>query len=132
MTRGALVALLLLAVLGFARWRSTREFAPTRIPEDAFPAGERAPLTLFSFTSRLCAECERTPDVVRAADPALPFVALQVRERPDLLRALGVTETPTLLLADAQGRVVYARVGNPEPDELRRAVNDERAGSAKA
>lgn len=131
MTRGALVALVLLAVLGFARWRSTRVFAPARIPEDAFPPGERAPLTAFSFASRLCAECDRTPGIVRAADPALPVVSLQVHERPDLVRALGVMETPTLVLADARGRVVYARVGNPDPDELRRVVSDERAGSAK-
>lgn len=134
MTRGALVALVLLLVAAARTARDRRRarpFAPTRVPADAFPRGERAPLSALYFTSRLCAACRETPGLVRAVDPALPLVAIAVEDRPDVVRALDVRETPTLLLVDREGRVRYARVGNPEPDELRRALSDERAGSAK-
>lgn len=122
--RVALVALLLagLALVAWLRDRRRRApFAPSLpvLPADAFPRGSpRAPLTAFYFTSRLCGACQETPGIVRDAAPEVPVVALQVHERPDLARALGVYETPTLLLVDEEGRIRYARVGNPEPQEL--------------
>lgn len=120
--RIAVVLALVGAVLGLAAWRARRRtaYAPdlARLPDDAF-AGPRAPLTVFYFTSRLCLACQETPAVVRAADPTIPLIPLSVHERPDLAHALGVFETPTLLLADAEGRIRYARVGNPDPSELR-------------
>lgn len=118
--RGAVAAgvLALVAALALARARRVYEPPVPRLPDDAFPpARERAPLTAFYFTSRLCAECQETPRVVREAGD-VPVVPLWVHERPDLVRALGVYETPTLLLADAEGRIRYARVGNPDPAEL--------------
>ena len=113
----ALGVVALVAAVAVARARRTYEPPTARMPESAFPPGERAPLTAFYFTSRLCAECKLTPDVVRQAGD-VPVVALWVHERPDLVRALGVFETPTLLLADEVGRIRYARVGNPQPREL--------------
>ena len=120
-----LVVVALLASVGLlALLRARRRLAPFRparrhLPGDAFPAGaRRAPLTAFYFTSRLCADCQETAGIVRAAAPEVPVVALAVHERPDLARALGVFETPTLLLVDEAGRIRYARVGNPPPEEL--------------
>lgn len=117
----ALVLVALLAALVLARRRRrARGYEPAlgRVPESAFPAGARAPLTAFYFTSRLCGACQETAGIVRDAAPEVPVVPLSVHERGDLVRALGVFETPTLLLVDEEGRIRYARVGNPDPAEL--------------
>jgi hypothetical protein len=123
--RLGIVALLVATVIVLGGVRALRpRYRPRlgRLPPDAFPPGERAPLTAFYFTSRLCAECRDTPGIVHDAAPHVPAVPLKVHERPDLARALGVRETPTLLLVDREGRIRYARAGNPTADELRRAV----------
>lgn len=131
-TLRALLAFLLVAsVAGLALLRARRReatFRPAlaRLPDDAFPRGPRAPLTAFYFTSRLCASCRETPGVVREAAPEVPAVPLSVHDRADLVRALGVFETPTLLLVDEAGRIRYAHVGNPEPRELRTYVREAR------
>ena len=117
----ALVVAALAALAAWRRRRRERDFAPRvpRLPESAFPrGGRRAPLTAFYFTSRLCGACQETPGIVRDAAPEVPVVALSVHDRADLVKALGVFETPTLLLVDEEGRIRYARVGNPEPAEL--------------
>lgn len=124
----AIVALTLALALALARRRRAYEPPTPRMPASAYPRGERAPLTAFYFTSRLCAACQETPGIVREAARDVPIVPLWVHERPDLVRALGVYETPTLLLADAQGRIRYARAGNPEPAELSLYVAEARAG----
>lgn len=123
---GVAIGILVLA-LAVALARRERAYEPplARMPASAFPPGERAALTAFYFASRLCAECKRTPDVVRRAGD-LPLVALWIHERPDLARELGVQETPTLLLADSAGRIRYARAGNPEPAELALYVEEAR------
>jgi hypothetical protein len=110
----------LVGVLAWARARRRAGFRPrlARVPEDALPAGPRAPLTALYFTSRLCSECAETPLIVRDAAPEVPAVPLSVHDRPGLARALGVTETPTLLLVDASGRIRYAQAGNPTPADL--------------
>lgn len=117
----AAALLALVAALALVRaTRRARAYEPSvgRVPETAFPSGPRAPLTAFYFTSRLCGACQETPGIVRAAAPEVPVVELSVHERGDLVKALGVFETPTLLLVDEAGRIRYARVGNPEPAEL--------------
>ncbi|GEM_PF-1334523 len=113
----ALVALVI--ALAWARARRRAGFRPrlARVPEDVLPA-PRAPLTALYFTSRLCSECAETPGIVLDAAPEVPAVPLSVHDRPGLARALGVTETPTLLLVDAEGRIRYAQAGNPTPAAL--------------
>jgi hypothetical protein len=134
-TRAAVAAALLAGVALLVLLRARRRAAPfrprlLRLPDDAFPAGPRAPLTAFHVTSRLCAACRETPGIVREAAPELALVELPVHERPDLARALGVSETPTLLLVDAEGRIRHARVGNPAPEELRARVREARRAGA--
>lgn len=113
------LAVVLLAAGAWALRRRRRPFAPRlgRLPPDALRE-PRAPLAVYYFTSRFCLDCKDTPRVVREAAPEVPAIPLPVEQRADLARALGVPETPTLLLVDAEGRIRYARVGNPEPEEL--------------
>ena len=123
LARAALVLALLALVAGaWALRRRRREGAPfeprlARLPLEVVGATQ-APLAIYYFTSRYCADCKDTPRVAADAAPELPAIPLPVEERGALARALGVPETPTLLLVDAEGRIRYARVGNPEPAEL--------------
>jgi len=113
----ALLAAVSLAWIAVARRDRARHegFAP-RVARVPLPS--RAPLTAYYFTSRLCAECKETPRVVQEAAPEVPAVALSVHDRADLAELVGVRETPTLLLVDEEGRIRYAREGNPTPAEL--------------
>lgn len=126
-----LAVLALALAVALARRRRAYDPPTARMPESAFPQGDRAPLTAFYFTSRLCAACQETPEVVRRAGD-VPLVPLWVHERPDLVRALGVYETPTLILADDAGRIRYARVGNPEPAELALYIEEALLSSQRA
>lgn len=122
LARAALVlALLALVALAWAlrRRRAAQAFEPrlARLPLEVVGA-PAAPLAIYYFTSRFCIDCKDTPRVARDAAPELPAIPLPVEERGALARALGVPETPTLFLVDAEGRIRYARVGNPEPAEL--------------
>jgi hypothetical protein len=56
------------------------------------------------FTHPLCGECAEWERRL-AAGPD-PFVALDVRERPDLARKYGVAVVPTVLAVDARGNVL--------------------------
>lgn len=116
----ALVIALVAAVALVRRRARDRAWAPAvgaLRPADV-PGGLAAPLTALYFTSPLCAACRDTPGIVRDAAPEVPVVGVSVRDRPDLVRRLALVETPTLLLLDAQGRIRYARAGNPDAAEL--------------
>lgn len=126
-----LAVLAVALALALVRRRRTYDPPTARMPESAFPRGDRAPLTAFYFASRLCAACKETPDLVRRAGD-VPLVPLWVHERPDLVRELGVYETPTLILADDAGRIRYARAGNPEPAELALYIEEARLSGHRA
>lgn len=123
----ALVALVVMGgVAAFARMRAHRREAPfepalARLPLEMVRAPE-APLVAYVFTSRLCGSCRETPALVAAAAPEVPLVALPVEEYGALARLLGVDETPTLMLVDAEGRIRFAARGNPTEAELRAYV----------
>lgn len=116
------VGLVLAALALVAFWRARRRaaFEPRtpRLAPETLPLRPGAPLTALYFTSRLCGACKETAGIVREAAPEVPAIAVSVHERRDLVDAVGVFETPTLLLVDEEGRIRYARVGNPEPAEL--------------
>jgi thiol-disulfide isomerase/thioredoxin len=67
--------------------------------------GERA--TLVQFSSAFCAPCRSTrrllADVVSKV-PGVALVEVDAEAHLDLVRALGVERTPTVLVLDAQGR----------------------------
>ncbi|MDT0265960.1 thioredoxin family protein [Streptomyces sp. DSM 44915] len=78
------------------------------------PLGERA--TLLHFGTAFCQPCRATRAVLADVAGMVAGVAhleIDAEARLDLVRALGVTGTPTVLVLDAAGRVVRRAAGQP-------------------
>ncbi|MEV5166308.1 thioredoxin family protein [Streptomyces werraensis] len=81
--------------------------------------GERA--TLVQFSSAFCAPCRATRRVlgeVAAMVPGVAHVEIDAEARLDLVRRLGVERTPTVLVLDAEGRVVQRAAGQPRKADV--------------
>jgi hypothetical protein len=121
---GLLVAglALLAAVTGFcagcwlyrmaARFRGTRSHAFERIDLAelglAPPSADGSPVVV-AFTHPLCTDCRSLTDELRAAGTR--FVAVDVRERPELARKYGVALVPTAVRVAGDGRVTARLAG---------------------
>lgn len=76
--------------------------------------GERA--TLVQFSTAFCQPCRATRRVlaeVAAMVEGVTHVEIDAEARLDLVRALAITRTPTVLVLDAAGRVAHRAAGQP-------------------
>ncbi len=83
------------------------------------PLGERA--TLVQFSTAFCQPCRatrRTLAEVAAMVPGVGHVEVDAEERLDLVRALGIARTPTVLVLDRTGRVVRRAAGQPRKADV--------------
>ncbi|GAA3926057.1 hypothetical protein GCM10022244_39280 [Streptomyces gulbargensis] len=81
--------------------------------------GERA--TLVQFSTAFCQPCRatrRTLAEVAAMVPGVGHVEIDAEERLDLVRTLGITRTPTVLVLDRSGRVVRRAAGQPRKADV--------------
>ncbi|MDT0452681.1 TlpA family protein disulfide reductase [Streptomyces hesseae] len=94
-----------------------REGAPERLSAAGIGVtelGERA--TLVQFSSAFCQPCRATRRVladVAAMVDGVTHVEIDAEDRLELVRALGITATPTTLVLDGTGRVVRRATGQP-------------------
>ena len=87
--------------------------------------GERA--TLVQFTSAFCAPCRATRRVlgeVAAMVPGVAHVDIDAEAHLDLVRRLRVLRTPTVLVLDADGRVVRRAAGRPRKADVIAALGE--------
>ncbi|WP_435840911.1 thioredoxin family protein [Streptomyces flaveolus] len=87
--------------------------------------GARA--TLVQFSSAFCAPCRATRRVlgeVAGMVPGVAHVELDAEARLELVRALDVLKTPTVLVLDADGRVVRRAVGLPRKADVIAALGE--------
>ncbi|MGC4946707.1 TlpA family protein disulfide reductase [Streptomyces sp. DT224] len=76
--------------------------------------GERA--TLVQFSTAFCQPCRatrRTLAEVAAMVEGVAHVEIDAEARLGLVRALGISRTPTVLVLDAGGRIVRRAEGQP-------------------
>ncbi|MCJ0875688.1 thioredoxin family protein [Streptomyces sp. AP-93] len=76
--------------------------------------GERA--TLVQFSSAFCQPCRATRrilDEVAAMVAGVRHIEIDAEKNLDLVRALGIEKTPTVLVLDAAGRIVRRAAGMP-------------------
>ncbi|MEU3661815.1 thioredoxin family protein [Streptomyces sp. NPDC032940] len=87
--------------------------------------GARA--TLVQFSSAFCAPCRATRRVlgeVAGMVPGVAHVELDAEARLELVRALDVLKTPTVLVLDADGRVVRRAAGLPRKADVIAALGE--------
>ncbi|MDG9718328.1 thioredoxin family protein [Streptomyces sp. DH24] len=87
--------------------------------------GERA--TLVQFSSAFCAPCRATRRVlgeVAGLVPGVTHVEVDAEAHLDLVRALDILKTPTVLVLDAGGRVVRRATGQPRKADVIAALGD--------
>ncbi|MFE4588665.1 TlpA family protein disulfide reductase [Streptomyces laurentii] len=81
--------------------------------------GERA--TLVEFSTAFCQPCRATRRVlaeVAALVDGVAHVEIDAEERLELIRALGVVRTPTVLVLDRAGRIVRRASGQPRKADV--------------
>ncbi|BBF99310.1 MULTISPECIES: thioredoxin family protein [Pseudonocardia] len=87
------------------------------------PDGRRA--LLLQLSSPVCTPCRQTARLLgdlAAADPGLAHVEIDVAERIEVARALGVLRTPTTVVFDAGGGEILRISGVPRAGELTDAL----------
>lgn len=87
--------------------------------------GERA--TLVQFSSAFCAPCRATRRVlaeVAGVVPGVTHVEIDAEEHLALVRELGILKTPTVLVLDADGRIVRRATGQPRKEEVIAALGE--------
>ncbi|MGI5213997.1 TlpA family protein disulfide reductase [Plantactinospora sp. CA-290183] len=109
-----------------ARDRDDRDGAPVE-PELLAGLGvvPGTPATLLQFSSAFCAPCRATRRVLTQVAELLPgvrHVEVDAESRLAAVRALGIWRTPTVLVLDAEGRVVQRATGVPGKAQVVAAV----------
>ncbi|BCL18817.1 TlpA family protein disulfide reductase [Streptomyces tuirus] len=87
--------------------------------------GERA--TLVQFSSAFCAPCRATRRVlgeVAAVVPGVSHIEIDAEAHLDLVRRLDILKTPTVLVLDADGRVVRRATGQPRKADVIAALGE--------
>lgn len=87
--------------------------------------GERA--TLVQFSSAFCAPCRATRRVlaeVAAMVPGVAHVEIDAEDHLDLVRRLDILKTPTVLVLDADGRIVRRATGQPRKADVIAALGE--------
>jgi thiol-disulfide isomerase/thioredoxin len=89
------------------------------------PLGERA--TLVQFSSAFCAPCRATRAVLRDVAglvDGVTHVEIDAESRLDLVRALDIRKTPTVLVLDPAGRVSKRASGQPRKADVIAALGE--------
>ncbi|KPI08327.1 Thioredoxin domain-containing protein [Actinobacteria bacterium OK074] len=89
------------------------------------PLGERA--TLVQFSSAFCAPCRATRRVlgeVAGMVAGVTHVEIDAEEHLPLVRELDILKTPTVLVLDADGRVVRRATGQPRKADVLAALGE--------
>lgn len=87
--------------------------------------GERA--TLVQFSSAFCAPCRATRRVlteVAGMVPGVRHVEIDAEDRLELVRELEIHKTPTVLVLDADGRIVRRATGQPRKADVIAALGE--------
>jgi len=87
--------------------------------------GERA--TLVQFSSAFCAPCRATRRVlgeVAGLVPGVAHVEIDAEDHLDLVRELEILKTPTVLVLDADGRIVRRATGQPRRADVIAALGE--------
>ena len=83
--------------------------------------------TFIQFSSPYCQPCKVTARIIEeltAGKPEVAHVDLQVADHLDLVNQFKVLRTPTTVLVDSRGHVVYRAEGLPTREDLESALSN--------
>lgn len=124
----ALATLALGTVIGVVRLRRdgrVHEAGGDRLSADDLGSGLGERATLVQFSTAFCQPCRATRRVladVSALVPGVGHVEIDAESRLDLVRRLGITRTPTVLVLDAAGGIVKQAAGQPRKADVLAAL----------
>lgn len=113
----AAIALLLRSTNGAFRGRSAGQVLTEA--EIGAPLGSR--LTLVQFSSAFCSPCRATRTLLQDVTGSLDdvqHVEIDAESHLDLVRALGILRTPTVVVLDSAGTVLRQASGLPRRDQI--------------
>jgi thiol-disulfide isomerase/thioredoxin len=125
------IGVLTVAIVAGRWWRRRdgrlREVVRPAEPADLSGLGVVAgtPVTLLQFSSAFCAPCRATRVVCAAVAGRLAgvrHVEVDAEQHLDAVRRLGVWRTPTVLVVDGTGTIVYRATGTPTRAQVIAAI----------
>jgi hypothetical protein len=108
----ALLALFAVAPAVYRRRQARLQRGPDSHPPVPSALREGAARTWVVFTTPWCASCGPVEARLRASDPDARVVRVDATREPELAGAFSVKSAPTVVLADADGRVQARLVGS--------------------
>ena len=130
-TIGAIVVglVVLTTAIGVA-WKSGQGAIDQRVDKGAIPRrlrGDGATITLLQVSSEMCSYCaamRRALGHIANTTPGVAHIELDVVDEPDLVKTLGITQTPTTLLVAASGDIVTWIRGAAAEASVRQAIDE--------
>jgi multisubunit Na+/H+ antiporter MnhE subunit len=131
LTIGAVVVglVVLTTAVGIA-WKSGQGAIEKRADRGAIPRrlrGEGVAITLLQISSEMCSYCaamRRALGHIAHTTPGVAHIEIDVVDEPDLIKTLGITQTPTTLVVAASGDIVAWIRGAAAEASVRQAIDE--------
>ncbi len=127
---GIVVGLVALTTAIGVAWKSGQGTIDTRVDRGAIPRhlrGDSVGITLLQVSSEMCSYCaamRRALGHIANTTPDVAHVEIDVTDEPDLVKTLGITQTPTTLLVAASGDIVTWIRGAAAEASVRQAIDE--------
>jgi multisubunit Na+/H+ antiporter MnhE subunit len=127
---GVVVGLVVLTTAVGIAWKSGQGAIYTRVDKGAIPRrlrGNGAAITLLQISSEMCSYCaamRRALGHVAHTAPGVAHIEIDVVDEPDLIKTLGITQTPTTLVVAASGDIVAWIRGAAAEASVRQAIDE--------
>lgn len=115
------VGLLVLTTAVGVAWKAGQGAIDKRVDRGAIPQRLRqqgATITLLQISSEMCSYCaamRRALGHIAHTTPGVSHLEIDVADEPEIIKTLGVTQTPTTLLVTTSGDIVtWIRGASPE------------------
>lgn len=127
---GVVVGLVVLTTAIGIAWKSGQGAIDKLVDRGAIPRrlrGDRAAITLLQVSSEMCSYCaamRRALGHIANTTPAVAHIEIDVVDEPDLVKTLGITQTPTTLLVAPSGDIVTSIRGAAPEASVRQAIDE--------
>jgi len=111
-------------------WKSGQGAIDKRVDKAAIPhrlRGGGAAITLLQVSSEMCSYCaamRRALGHIAHTTLGVAHIEIDVVDEPDLVKTLGITQTPTTLLVAASGDIVTWVRGAASEASVREAIDE--------